>query len=503
MCDKNKIMIGVRFLKPFDYRLLLLHIGLLGLALLFPSPLFGYIITGIILVTSYFYVKNGWLFLLVFFPLRPFLTEVNGGLLYLGDLIIILLFFMTLIFARPSIEQLRRNYLFTIFFILMLGVGFFSGLFTGISLVAGIFQVRAFLIMFLLIYIASAFPWEKRDIKAAISVSLAVATLLSVHGLIEKISLRHWLLPETWENWNLASANAMRIYGLIGNPNVLATYLIIVFFMSFYLKPDMIRWYKLLPFLRIVILGAFLLTYSRGTILAFGFGFLVFLFFQKKWRSIVPVFIYGIVAFALIYYPVVTAVDYIQESGFFQQESNQPETSEIKKTTEESATSKTKKQNNVFIERFQEMFSSATLQSSLEWGRLYVVFKGIEIFLDHPFIGTGFATYGDSATKSYPSPIYEEYGVPDNLYTDNQYIEILVETGIVGTLLFLTFLAFLIGKLFRYPNSLMRNLGLAMTAAMLVAGLFYNILEDKTFTLYYYLLIGYIISINSHKKLET
>ena len=45
---------------------------------------------------------------------------------------------------------------------------------------------------------------------------------MSLHGLVEKLSLRQLLLPEEWKYKVLSATNAVRIYGLTGNPNSLA-----------------------------------------------------------------------------------------------------------------------------------------------------------------------------------------------------------------------------------------------------------------------------------------
>ena len=49
--------------------------------------------------------------------------------------------------------------------------------------------------------------------------------------------------------------------------------------------------------------------------------------------------------------------------------------------------------------------------------------------MDYPIIGTGFGTYGDSASLSYQSPIYEKYRITTEIYSDNQYIQIITQTG--------------------------------------------------------------------------
>ncbi|WP_082233337.1 O-antigen ligase family protein [Halobacillus massiliensis] len=462
-----------------------IHIILIICSLIIPHPFIGYFVTAAIVSSTLLYQKNGFFLLFVFFPFRPFLVEINNGLTYLGDALIIFILAAVLLKKRHSPKTLISIYGWLGAVALFFMVGLLSGLLSGITLTAGLFQGRALLITLLVLIIAKEMHWNKGEIQQIILISILTAVTLSIHGIIEKLTLRQWLLPEAWTGWNLASANAMRIYGLIGNPNVLATYLLIVFFLSFLLKKKV--WW-LIP-VRVLIVGATLLTFSRGALLAFGAGTVIFLLLINYWKKTIPLLLYGITAFVLIYSPVVSATEYIDENGYFYK-TTQAEQNESRTEGEPH----TVKENNVFIERFKEMFASETVQASAEWGRIYVVLKGTEIFLDSPLIGSGFATYGDAASQSFPSPIYKEYGIPEGLYADNQYISILTGTGIIGLLIFFTLFGCLVYKLWKIKHRLWRAISLSAVTVLLTAGLFYNILEDKTFTLYFYFIIGYILN---------
>ena len=74
-----------------------------------------------------------------------------------------------------------------------------------------------------------------------------------------------------------------------------------------------------------------------------------------------------------------------------------------------------------------------------EDGRIYYVKKALEIFKDEPLTGYGLATFGSAATQTYSSPTYEQYNITWNFYSDNEYIQILAETGVIGLLLIFTF----------------------------------------------------------------
>ncbi|MCP3028081.1 O-antigen ligase [Halobacillus sp. A5] len=468
-----------------------LHIILIAGGIILPSEFIGYVITAIIIFSTLYSLKNSLSLLFVLFPLRPFIVEINGGLAYLPDLIVLTIVLIIIFTRKYSLTYWFREYRWAALFILLLTVGLLSGLQTGITVPAGIFQIRSLTITLLLIVIGKEILWSRTDLNRIILVSIGTALVISVHGLIEKLSLRNWLLPASWKDWNLAAANEMRIYGLIANPNVLATYLIIVFFSTYLLKNTWLN-SRLLVILRIVLAGTALLTYSRGAILAFTLGAVVYIILRRTWKHALTLLFYAFVSFSLIYYPVVLAAEGIEESGYFDQfaEEKNNTADELKEKSPDPVV----KENNVLIERFKEMFSNDTIQASAEWGRIYVVLKGIEIFSDHPMFGSGFSTYGDAAAQTYESPLYEEYGIPNHLYTDNQYISLLVSTGVTGVVLASSLLFLLASKLLRVDHTLWRSISLSALVILLTSALFYNILEDKTFTLYFYFMIGYVLN---------
>ncbi|GGF31115.1 hypothetical protein GCM10010954_32860 [Halobacillus andaensis] len=482
-------------MNDFKYWLFTLHIFLIACVLILPSELFGYIITIIIVGFTFFYYKNGLLLLFVVFPVRPFLVEINGGLTLLADFILLTALCIVVYQRSQPISYWIKEYKWVGLFLSILIVGLLSGLHTGISVPAGLFQIRALLITFLVIILVKESHWQRIELDRMIIISIGTSLFICVHGWIEKLSLRHWLLPAEWQDWNLASANEMRIYGLLANPNVLATYLLIVFFSTFLLKASYPR-SKTLIVIRVLLAGTSLLTYSRGALLAFAIGTIVFIVLRKAWKQALPLFLYAFVSFSLIYYPMVSVAEKIDESGYFNKIEEETPPEQVK----EKPAAPIIKENNVLIERFKEMFSDQTIQASAEWGRIYVVLKGVEIFQDYPVTGSGFATYGDAASQSYPSPIYEKYGIPANLYADNQYISLLVSTGVIGCLFFLILCFLFIKKVWLLKNNLWRSISLSAVATLLVSGLFYNILEDKTFTLYFYFIIGYVLNKQNLEK---
>ncbi|WP_077329227.1 O-antigen ligase family protein [Virgibacillus siamensis] len=407
------------------------------------------------------YQKYGIYLLLIYFPVRTLLIELAPVLRFLGDVIIVGMF-LHILLQDPV--GLLKKYKFTWFFLLFVAVGVVVGLLQGVALMAVIIQVRTFLIPFLLIYIVGEMRMGQEFQQHFVSVSFVMGVLVALHGLIAKISHRTWLMPDSWQAWDLAAINSGRIYGTLGNPNILATYLCIVFFLVVFFRKRF-TWHTYAGL--IVIAGTVVLTYSRGTLLAFVIGLVVMSFLWRNWKIVWRTVFAFLVAVALIYFPA-KAVAELTSDGLEEPVDEVTETGSIS--------------SSLFVKRFLEMFSGETIEKSAGSGRIYIVLKGLEIFLDQPLVGTGFGTYGDTASLFYKSPIYEKYNVLDGLYTDNQYVQILVETGIVGAFLVLLFF----WRTIRSGNNFYFFLLIAGT----IAGFFYNILEDKTFVLYLFVFLG-------------
>jgi putative inorganic carbon (HCO3(-)) transporter len=91
------------------------------------------------------------------------------------------------------------------------------------------------------------------------------------------------------------------------------------------------------------------------------------------------------------------------------------------------------------------------------------------------------------------------------MYSDNQYIQIIVQTGTLGVISFATFLLGMFYYIWKQRKVIPAATPLiAILFGGSVAGLFYNIWEDKTFTLYFYILLGYVLSVgNKNEKTQS
>ncbi|MEW5568694.1 O-antigen ligase family protein [Rossellomorea marisflavi] len=470
------------------------HLVLLAvIALVVPSvfthPVVAYLSTLLSLFFIAWNKKNGLLLLFIYFPIRPFLLELNPGFKLMGDCLLIVLFLAALYgFIRDRGSW--KTYAFTGFILLFCLVGTIAAFQTGVGLSAIIFQNRAYLITFLILFIVGQWKMNKEDIRYFLQLSIVMGSILSVHGIIEYLFSRTFLVPEAWTNWNLSSVNEMRVYGLTANPNVLGTYLSICLFITLYVLSVAKRWRILYVLASILMLGTLCLTYSRGSILAFGIAFIVYMLWKRAWKMGAGLILSIVLGLFLIYYPAGIAREEIDAHTI----SNGHMPDVPQEEVEPDSAPPPNERSSAFSNRFKEIFSDDIIEKSSQWGRLYVVFKGLDIYLMNPVVGTGFGTFGDSATLSYGTPIAERYQLPDRMYSDNQYIQLLVQTGTLGTVSVLAFVVAIFIITWKRRKDPVAPVLFCLTLATLLMALFYNVLEEKILTLYFYSVLGYFLT---------
>jgi putative inorganic carbon (hco3(-)) transporter len=468
-----------------DYQFALLALPVFVLALILPLKLVGLGAAALLALYAFINPKNGLLILLMYFPTRSFLIELNPALKIVGDLIILAAFARVVLqlALKGDWKKIFQFHLFEWGFFLFCAVGAISAYLTGVSIGAIVFQLRAFLITYIVFYVVRRLDITKEDIKRFLWTTFWMAILLCLQGLVEKMSLRTLLMPEKWVQRQLSPNNRTRIYSLINNPNVFAVYLSIAFMLSLYLKTFIqgkMKWVVNIGML--LMLGLITLTYSRGTWIGFVVALVVYFIFSRDWRKTGNIFVAAVLAIILINIPVEKATSHFQAEGV----------GDIPRTGAPEEPGETP---SVQEERIGSSFEKSTLELSKTTGRLFMVNKGIEIFKDHPIIGTGFATFGDSAAKGYSSPIYDDYGIGFNIYTDNQYIQVIAQTGTVGVILFATFLLGMLFLLWKKRKE--TPLALPLMGALLgvfAMGVLYNIWEDKTYTTYFFMMLAVVLA---------
>lgn len=236
--------------------------------------------------------------------------------------------------------------------------------------------------------------------SSLLTIYLLVVSIVSVYGM------RQWFFGAaalaTWVDAESSLAGTTRVYSFLGNPNLLAGYLISACVMS---AAAVFVWQRWLP--KALALGLFLLnsaclvlTFSRGGWIGYVFGGFVFLILLVHWfswrlprfwqRWAVPVVLLASLGFLVV---AVAAVDPLRD-------------------------------------RVLSMFAGR--EDSSNNFRINVWASVRQMIADRPILGIG---PGNTAfTKIYPS--YQQAGFTA-LSAYSIFLEVLVETGIIGFVCFL------------------------------------------------------------------
>lgn len=461
---------------------LLLAIAVLVAATLLPSQFALYSTAVFFALFAFFKPFQSLIILVPYVIFRSLFIEINPGMKLIGDLITFIVLFRLFLL---NIRQWKTWFVFKPFewcFFVFLLFGAAIGYKNGVSVGSIVFQLRTFIIMYILYYILSRAKLPANFFVKGAWITVLSGFVLFVQGLVEKLSLRQLLMPEIWAQKTLSATNFVRIYGLLNNPNSLALVMLFAICAAFFL-----RWvykdgqYKyVLIVAQVAFIGLLLLTLSRGTWIA-GFTFvLFFMLLARNWKLLKHIAITFVVAIAVVYFPVNFGLTWLQSIGV---------------------------ENVIAPEgpggisnRFSETFDDDTRALMNESGRVFYIKKGFEVLKDYPVTGAGFGTFGGSATLSYDSPIYEKYNIRSdiyggkNFYSDNQYIQVIAETGAVGVLLFAGFLLTMLGLFWKERKTLFGQYMFGLWFATGIAGVFYNIWELKVFTMFFFMLFAIFAS---------
>ena len=458
---------------------LTLALIVLVLASLVPSVSLPLYLTAVIFAVYAFFRPYQSLVLLVPYVIfRTFFIEYSSGMKLVGDL---MTFIVLIRFFLMNLSNWKKWFYFKPFewaFIAFIIIGSVIGVLNGVSIGAVVFQVRTFVIMYILYYIVSRVNVPKTFLPMLAWITIFSSAVLFVQGIVERISSRSLLMPDAWMEKVLSTTNAVRIYGLVNNPNTLALIMFFgicsAFFLQWLYNGEKHR--ILLWICQIAFTGLLILTLSRGTWIVAIVFLVFFILLSRKWKLLLNIAITVIAAYIIVYAPINLAVVGFSKIDFGSG-SSEPITGGIGN-------------------RFKETVDEENLTLMSESGRVFYLKKGFEVFADYPVTGAGFGTFGGSATLSYGSPIYEKYGIRSdiyggkNFYSDNQYIQVIAETGAVGVVLFAAFLLCMLGMIWKERHTTFAKFLVGLWFATCAAGCFYNIWELKVYTMVFFLLLA-------------
>ena len=296
-------------------------------------------------------------------------------------------------------------------------------------------------------------------------------------------------MPEEWKQLPLSSKNRVRIYGMVGNPNVLGIYLGFAYFLFYYAKKYISQyntvWMRILQYLTI---GIFVLTYSRGTWIGFFIIAVVYIFASHNFALLKKLVIQIAIALVVVVLPINVLTNWIEDTSI-----GQEKVQNIQKFDVGGSSG--------FVDRVGGTFSDETITGSQSSGRLFIVKKGFEVFKDYPIMGTGFSTFGDSASLSRISHISAEYEINRQFYSDNQYIQIIVQTGVLGVLSFAVFLLGMLYALLKTTRTKLTKLMIGVVLGAFFMGLVYNLWEADVFTLLFFAFLA--VTLNSQSQFQS
>jgi O-antigen ligase len=246
----------------------------------------------------------------------------------------------------------------------------------------------------LLIYLDLRDPRGETSTESIFLVCLIIAVLMGVGGIYQ-VFLSEDPMPLSWAATPGVEAQLKRAFGLFDNPNLFGTFLFLCLIPTLYLSLEKGR--KILFPVALLLLGVLLLTQSRGAILATGISF-VFLVISCKSRNRIVMILMLI---ALI-------------GGFFL-----------------SGRSKSLAAEDLGINQRWELMIGSMKMLKEHWVR------GVSP-------GSFYLTY----------PYYRTVGGYYPLHVHNHFLEVFIETGIIGALLLIGFCLSLIYGFFRQEKSL-------------------------------------------------
>ncbi|WP_017380213.1 O-antigen ligase family protein [Paenisporosarcina sp. TG-14] len=453
------------------------------------NSVLGYFVSIVLFIVALASPKKAILLLFLYVPLRPFLIELNPAFRLAGDLMIVGAFLHVVWQSRHNLRSLFSFQLFEYGYFAFLAIGSISALLNNIGFIPVILQLRAFIMFYLIYYIVKRLDIRKEDILQVLHVFIWTTLLILVQALTEKLSIRGLFMPEAWKELPLSSKNRVRVYGMLGNPNVLGIYLGFAYFIFYYAKKYILQYNKIwMQILQYFTIGIFVLTYSRGTWIGFLIIAVVYVLASHNLALIKTIIIQVAISLVVIVLPINLITGLIENTSIGQEKVQNIQQFDVGGSSG-------------FVDRLGSTFNDDTITGSQSSGRLFIVKKGFEIFKDYPIIGTGFSTFGDSSSLSRISPILVKYEIDRKFYSDNQYIQIIVQTGVLGVISFTVFLLGMLYALFKTKRSKLAKLMIGVVFGAFFMGLVYNLWEADVFTLVFFTLLA--VSLNSQSRFQS
>ncbi len=396
----------------------------------------------------------------LFTPFKSWLKNAYPSNLYTFLVPVALVLIAAWLLARKRSEKMHFTLadLGIIFIVFSILVSSFASLFTYGQVKNIYYEGFIWLSYIAVFYIGRTIFQTKKQLKVFLAFNLFIVFVVSLIGigqLVLGVQTPQWI-----EGFELIKT---RIFSTLDNPIILSGYLNIFFFIAlgiFFGLKRLKSKLLLLP-LFAVMLVALVLTFSRSGWIGLVLGLLFFFFIYK------PKYILGIIPLSIFSLLV------IPKSYFY---------------------------------RLTDIFDSRYNAISSVSGRTWTLHNVFHILPHHLLFGVGPGMYGgEVAFKTSPSIVYMEGiqgGAVPMQNTDNQFLQILIEQGLLGILAFIFFaLAILCSGLIVYQHlndRLLKMLALGITTAFfafLVQSVFTDSLQFPQMALTMFGFLGILLSL--------
>lgn len=419
------------------------------------------------------------LFLAVFLPFRELIALHFGNfikflpdVLVWGELLIVLIK-----------NKFKLNFkIYDYFFLGFIVMGFLSCLINSVSILAFALQVRSIGTMYVLFYVLRNIEIEKKAYKKIVNILMIVNILIIILSFVEFFSNKTFLFPKAWAESIKYASNFERTYSLMNNPNTFGIFTFMVMFLVYFVNKDSFS--KKCFSYYIISFVAIIFSASRSTILAVGI-FILFLIFdalrKKTFYNLIWIIILIVTSIGISY--IFEEIKIQIELANTCEKPNGGQSNDGSNENGKDIPDRVTPGNIAIIDRIKETTSGTTAANSKVNGRIFIIEKGLVIFKDHLLLGTGFGTYGSAASRMVTPDLYEKYNLNPGFYSDNEYIKVVVETGIIGTIIFGMFILSLFYEFFKTQS----YYKIFFFTVFLFIGMFYNIFEMQVLCFILYL----------------
>jgi len=304
----------------------------------------------------------------------------------------------------------------------------------------------------------------KIQIKKIVTVLVFMGIFLSIFSLDQPLTGGK-LLKEIGFNYGTGGAlvsysGIIRSSAGIDNPLVFGIFLVTLILISLYLDKSTKKSKIFITISIIIMFIALVYTFSRGAMLALFGGIFLISFFIKRYKIIIALTL--LLAFILV------LLTFSDSYNFYN--------------------------DNIYFMRFLSQDKSSKLSLSI---RLNQISESLNYLKKNPLFGIGLGTQGAAKERF-------KDNIAPGIVTDNYYMQILLEMGLIGLFSFILLFFVLFKKAIRIYNNLgdiyLKRLALGITScitAVSIMNLFSSTFDSRIFNIFFWFLIGLLFSLEN------